>query len=1432
MGLTFFTSPFLLLLMDISRLKKVLAGVSASAIMLTQVGTALAAYRDVPAGSWFEEAVMAFMDAGYLDTTQANFRPNDSANRAEFVKLIVELNGGVLSTPPAVASFTDVRPGTWYYSYMEEAGKEGWVMGDNNCFGSLPCYARPSAKINRAEAAALIVRAFSLESMGLAPKFVDVATGQWYTESIMTAADHCVLQGDDSTGRVRPSDSMNRAEMVVMLHRVDQGLTYGRDCGDAPAAAAIDNAMATGMKKVEVEFTVDVDQTSAETVSNYAVTAGSSTVKVVSAKLIGDSTVELVLDVDMDSSVTYTVSVANVKSDDGRMISDSATFKGYSPIVLGNGILELSVSSKNPMGDSVPKGANGVTMLSVDLTASCDDSVQITDLTLLHGGLGATGDIDGVYGSMGGARVSRKRTLDSKAQTATLHFSSPINIAACKTVTLDLMADFTTTASTSGEHNLEVELPSDVMSNAKQVKGNFPLKGKMFRVASVTSGSMTVDDRTVSPSDVKVGDKAALIGKFEFSANSVEDQTIYSITLQNDGSAGDGDITNIRMTRADGTVLTNTATSTNGDYVTLVFNPPFVIKSSDKMTLSVIADIVGGAGDTLKMIVEETSDVFVVGSLYGFGVNGQLYGSQVVNTTASATTVTIDAGEFTLAIDGPAQQTYTRDNDAANLANIKMSTGGDEAINVRKLFIAVQGETSTGAGLSINGSSSTNEIHEVLENVVLKNKTTGRAYTGVRLTTTNSADGDYFTSATETFQIYRFDDFTVNGEEQFQFLVDFIDNGTGFVHPRDGDLFRIHVCGEPTKVSTGSNTTGCTFGGLIASNTAYQMQVEGRSTGDDVTDVRPRGTISGNKQRIAAANLTIGVKNIGASDTSVKNVKNLNIFRFEARAGEAKDVLLTKVAFAANSGSLLNGQNYTLWVDTNGDQTVDTVLQSGVTSQSSTITFSKIVNGGFVVAKEKTIIFEVHTDIAASLVENSNRNWLAIRFDTSSSSYIEAQDYVRGSSLSGINTNGTCSTTCDITVSDAVAANSKAFLLVSQGDLFVINDTVSVKNHQLLGGTVSDEVFRLQFTAKNEAIDVYALQLSVSGSLATTVNSLELWFTTGTSAFATATTSGCGSDETFSSAGNNGAGNSKTFCAKMQSSQLIVGKNSDVKVLVKANMKDDLSGATPGEQIQLLIDHTRAFNNATGSGAVRARGRDSSNDLIANDGDSVSDGEVFIGVSTPTASNTLVRGVTHYSVLSKIASIVNAFPDTGTTLSTGIVNLGMFKISAANNVNAQNGYNKVVMSGVIFNVIANNININATSFVFFNNTNPTVTSACTARNTSGGLNTNVASGSFLVDCNGLPASSVNVTVDPGTDLTFVLQGNVTNNDVTPAASSTLLVSIQNLSSIGYTALGYGSSSSTLSHFQWRDKDDSTSTTATFNWVEFPDTYVNSKSFSY
>ncbi|MFH1670623.1 MAG: hypothetical protein ABIA92_03475 [Patescibacteria group bacterium] len=1435
--------------MDFTRLKKVLAGVSVAAISLTQAGSVFAAYTDVPSGVWFEDAVNAFVDAGYLDAGQTRFRGGESANRAEFVKLVVELNGGILSTPPAVPSFDDVATGAWYYGYMEESGKEGWVRGDGDCYGSHPCYARPGANINRAEAAALIVRSFGLGATGDAAQFVDNPSGQWYTDVIQTSADHCVLQGDDATGRVRPGDNMNRAEMVVMLYRVDQGLTYGVDCGTSGGGEAmIVDTVSTSATTVEVEFNVTLDAASAEDTGNYVIT-GSAAVPISSAVLLNPQTVELTLGENLSAGKEYTLTVSGLLAADGSVIDDAITFMGYTAFVMGDGILELSLSAASPVGDTVPKGAVGVVALSVDLTASCDDSVTIESMTILHEGFGASSDINGVYAAINGARVTRKRTIDAEDQTADLRFASPLVLDPCETVTIDVVIDFESTAAASSEHNLVVELPSDVFGNAKEVTGNFPIRGNTFRIAAITSGTVSLTYRTVSPDEIEIGDKGVVVGKWEVSVDSTEDQTFYSMTLEQNSSASDGDFVNIAIRRTDGTILTNTVAQTVGDFVTLVFDPPFTVLEGDKVTLEMITDIVGGAGDSIIMHFEESSDLFAVGSLYGYGVNGQLYGSQVslpAETASLPDTVSIDAGEFTIGINGPATQDYTRDDNDAVLANIEFQTGGED-IDVKDLFIAIQATSSTGGTLCGNGGATSaggtcttgtdDTIQEMLEDVEIRNTTTGRTIDGVRLT--GSTESGNASSVAGTFQIYRFDDFIIRGKEKWEFRVDFIDNGAG-KHPDSGDQFRIHICGEPTQIRSAganvTNTTTCTFNSLITASTAYQMQIEGLSTGDKVGDVRPRGNIAGNYQRIAVATLTIAVKAIGTSDTAVENAKNINLLRFEARAGEAEDILFTKAIFEAGSGaSLNNGQNYALWVDTDGDGDVDTILEDGVANQSSQVTFGDMAGGGYVIPAETTIVFEVHSDISSTLTGDD----LQLRFDTGSTvTFLEAEELDDGSNLSGIKYNKAggsytfinSATSADIIVS---VTDSQPWTLVNQGDLYVSQSSVAIRQHQLLAGELGEPILRLQFRSQNEAVDVTDIQLTGSGSTdSKEIDRLELYKDGESQPFALATIGGCGSDDVLIV--NPGAAYAavKTFCANMESRQLVVPEGEEVDVLVRPRIKTDVQGAVGQTIVQVFLDKKNVSSEATGSGAVRARGDESSNNLSANDEDSSAEGEVFIGTDS-IAANAFISGKKNEVVMSKITSVTNASEDpNGSAIPIGLSDIGKFKFTGASHSNSKNGNNASILSGIVFNVNSTNVSLSASAgnFRLYNEADSTTTSNCEAyvNDSTRNVTTGTASGSLLVECRGLYAADIETTVNPGGSTVFVLQGNVTDqNNSAVGAPSTLQVSIQDFNA--QSRFGFGvTNSSDFSHIQWRDED---TTAKTFTWVEYPTTVVKSTSYA-
>jgi hypothetical protein len=195
-------------------------------------------YTDVPQGAWYEDALKSFLDLGILDSTQETFRPGAPALRAELAKVLGKLQGKVPETWKKELRFDDLEGGAWYVPFVEYAGEQGWMRGYQNCYGTRPCRVMPGSTISRAEAVAMVVRYYKVKSVGVAPAFPDVSKDAWYAADMQAAADHCIVQGDAVTGKAQPAELLNRAQMVVLMHRAKQNLYYGLDCGTKAAASS------------------------------------------------------------------------------------------------------------------------------------------------------------------------------------------------------------------------------------------------------------------------------------------------------------------------------------------------------------------------------------------------------------------------------------------------------------------------------------------------------------------------------------------------------------------------------------------------------------------------------------------------------------------------------------------------------------------------------------------------------------------------------------------------------------------------------------------------------------------------------------------------------------------------------------------------------------------------------------------------------------------------------------------------------------------------------------------------------------------------------------------------------------------------------------------------------------------------------------------
>lgn len=191
------------------KFRKVIAAIGLVAMLSTLVvSTAVAGtFDDVPTGEWYAPFVDDLVAAGIVDDANSNFRPADTMNRAEALKLAVEACGNEGTTD---IDFPDVSTDAWFYSYVQTGVANGIVDGYDDGFY------RPGNNVNRAEFAKMLVNACDLpDASDMANPFSDVPTTGWFHDTVLTAYHWMVLDGY-TDGTFRPGNDILRAEAAKM----------------------------------------------------------------------------------------------------------------------------------------------------------------------------------------------------------------------------------------------------------------------------------------------------------------------------------------------------------------------------------------------------------------------------------------------------------------------------------------------------------------------------------------------------------------------------------------------------------------------------------------------------------------------------------------------------------------------------------------------------------------------------------------------------------------------------------------------------------------------------------------------------------------------------------------------------------------------------------------------------------------------------------------------------------------------------------------------------------------------------------------------------------------------------------------------------------------------------------------------------------------
>ncbi|EKD93870.1 MAG: Ig-like, group 2 [uncultured bacterium] len=163
-------------------------------------------------GHWAENYILELVQnkvmQGYDDGT---FRPDQSMNRAEFTKTVLEALGYSIPDTITSSDFSDVPVNEWYAPYTQTAKERNIIAGyEDGTF-------RPNNNITRAEAIKILLQAANIEiEIPAETIFSDVDLNEWYAPYVVKAHSMGIVSGYDD-GRFGVNDPITRGQVTKII---------------------------------------------------------------------------------------------------------------------------------------------------------------------------------------------------------------------------------------------------------------------------------------------------------------------------------------------------------------------------------------------------------------------------------------------------------------------------------------------------------------------------------------------------------------------------------------------------------------------------------------------------------------------------------------------------------------------------------------------------------------------------------------------------------------------------------------------------------------------------------------------------------------------------------------------------------------------------------------------------------------------------------------------------------------------------------------------------------------------------------------------------------------------------------------------------------------------------------------------------------------
>lgn len=283
---------------------------------------------------------------------------------------------------------------------------------------------------------------------------------------------------------------------------------------------------------------------------------------------------------------------------------ESTTIWQYEPVptqpVIKQQLVTSATVTVQPVvnTNTIAPGTQRVPMLEITFNSQCIEPARLWTLNVQRVGLGASSDIQAIYITQNGNRVSATRSVP---QSGELSLSlRDVEFTNCM-ATIQLTADFSPEAKPFGQHTFTVESVQaseefSVVTENAIVTNTIPTDPGIVRVINLSPTSR-----------VHIGTNVT-VGRIRL--ESVENnQELLRIVFTNQGSAQNNDLTNFYITSRAGIALSTVTPAMNDKRVQISFVPETILKAGDSIELLLKADYLSSRQNTVDFTIEEPTDV-------------------------------------------------------------------------------------------------------------------------------------------------------------------------------------------------------------------------------------------------------------------------------------------------------------------------------------------------------------------------------------------------------------------------------------------------------------------------------------------------------------------------------------------------------------------------------------------------------------------------------------------------------------------------------------------------------------------------------------------------------------------------------------------------------------------------------------------------------